>query len=53
MKMDNPFVVAFSMICLGPLVIFAAGIWVGRGLPGFPFALKIERRRGGVDDWEP
>jgi hypothetical protein len=62
--MDNPALLVFSMLCLAPLSIFGLGVWVGRGLPGMPFRLHIERverdrptlargRRGQEDAWQP
>lgn len=50
--MDNPFVLLITTTCIAPLAIFAAGFWVGRGMPGLPYTISI-RRRGLDDDWEP
>lgn len=50
----TPFIIFFAVFIGGPLLFFSLGVWVGRGLPGLPFAVRIERRdRQAVTDWEP
>lgn len=33
---------ALLIFCVGPFVIFAFGVWVGRGAPGWPW--RVVRR---------
>ncbi|GIK42349.1 MAG: hypothetical protein BroJett011_61820 [Chloroflexota bacterium] len=59
--MDNPLPIIFGMFCLAPLAIFFVGVWVGRGLPGMPVRVRLERVEGAspaggrrlADDWQP
>lgn len=49
-----PFVIFFLVFIGGPAAFFSLGVWVGRGMPGLPFAVHIERRRQQQSvDWEP
>jgi len=43
------------MFCFLPLALLAVGFWLGRGAPGIPFRLNIERRGAAPppDNWQP
>lgn len=50
----TPILIFLLVFFGGPALFFALGVWVGRGLPGLPYAVRIERRnRQAVTDWEP
>jgi len=34
---------AVGIFCIGPLVFFTLGVWIGRGAPGWPW--KLTRRQ--------
>jgi hypothetical protein len=50
----TPLILVLLVFIVGPIVIFSAGVWVGRGMPGLPVTIRFERRdRVTHDDWQP
>ena len=39
---------AIGIFCIGPLVFFTLGVWIGRGAPGWPW--KLTRRQPSTPD---
>lgn len=38
--------------CVFPLLVFAVGVWVGRGMPGSPVVLQRRRRDESAQEQE-
>ena len=50
--LDNPLMMLPMVFCIIPGLLFGLGVWVGRGMPGLPFEIKVARR-GEMEDWTP
>lgn len=44
---------AFSFFCFGPFVLIGFGYWLGRGAPGWPWAVIRRSGPGGVAGRSP